>query len=239
MVTLNAGDLLLAFLITLLEMTEVVALVFALRAEEGSVRHGALGAVAGTGVVAGIALGAGAAILALPTNYLLIAAAITLYAFGVFLFRSTRRSYRKLWHPVTAPAAPATADRDHRAVQFGGGFTVGAVESTETVIVLLSLAAAGAGSEAVLGGLAGGAVLVGLALALHERIRKIKVPWLKLGATSMLFTFAVFWTGEVLGVAWPGADLSLLPLFVVALLFLRPAVGWLEGDPAMRFEVNR
>ncbi|MCI4318034.1 MAG: hypothetical protein L3J96_05790, partial [Thermoplasmata archaeon] len=60
-----------AFIITLVEMTEVVALVFAMGSEHGSVRTGALGAVAGTATVSVVALGFGAALVALPRGYLL------------------------------------------------------------------------------------------------------------------------------------------------------------------------
>ncbi len=40
----------------------------------------------------------------------------------------------------------------------------------------------------------------------------------------MLFTFATFWFGEALGVAWPWSDLFLIPLFLVALVLSRAAV---------------
>ncbi|MCI4336545.1 MAG: hypothetical protein L3K17_05040, partial [Thermoplasmata archaeon] len=78
-----------------LELTEVVAIVFALSADATSIRAGAEGAVVGTAVVAGLALGFGAAIIALPEGYLRWGAAVTLAAFGVFLFRSTLKSYRR------------------------------------------------------------------------------------------------------------------------------------------------
>jgi uncharacterized membrane protein len=233
----SAGAVLLALVITVTEMTEVVALVFALHGETGSIRHGALGAVAGTALVGGIAFVGGAYLAEVPSVWLLTGSAVTLYAFGAFLFRSTRRSYRRFWRP-DASAVPRTSASQARAVQFGGGFTVGAVETVEAVIVLLSIAAAGEGPSALLGALLGGAGLVGAAALLHERIRRIKVPLLKLGATSMLFAFAVFWTGEALGARWPYADLSLLPLFLLALLLVRGAVGYLEGGRAVPVETK-
>jgi len=222
MVELYVPVLLAALLVTVLELTEVVALVFALSAEAASVRHGALGAVAGCAVVAVIALGSGAALLAFPRTYLLWASAVVLYAFGVFLFRSTLRTYRKVRAAAGRP--PAGPGAGHRVVQFAGGFTVGAVESTEVVIVLLALTAAGYGGSALVGAVAGGVLLVAVALAVGERVRRIKVPWLKLGATSVLFTFAVFWTGEAAGRGWPGGDLFLIPLVVVAALLVRGSI---------------
>ncbi|HTP54009.1 MAG TPA: hypothetical protein VML94_03465 [Thermoplasmata archaeon] len=208
--------LLAAFLITVLEMTEVVALVLALGADEASLRHGAAGAVAGCFAIAVVALVSGRALLLAPRTYLLWAAAVVLAAFGLFLFRSTLRTYRRVRAAAsTPPSAP------HRVAQFVGGFTVGAVEATEVVVVLLALTAAGYGASAIVGALAGGGMLVVVALAVGERVRRIKVPWLKLGGTSMLFAFAAFWTGEARGISWPGNDLFLIPLFLLSLGIVR------------------
>jgi len=222
--------LLVAVLITILELTEVVALVFALSADVASIRHGALGAVAGIAVVGALSLAFGAAIVAFPHAYLLWASAVVLAAFGAFLFRSTLRSYRR--QRAIGSGAPASVSRP-TPLQFAGGFSVGAIESTEVVVVLLALAAAGYGSSALIGAVAGGVVLVVAALLVHERIRRIKVPWLKLGATSVLLAFAVFWAGEALGFPWPGSDLVLIPLAVGFALVVRGAIGLLlRSGPA-------
>jgi Ca2+/H+ antiporter, TMEM165/GDT1 family len=224
-----------AFLITLLEMTEVVALVFALSAGGPSLRTAILGALSGVALVAFIALVAGAAIERLPPSYLLGPSALVLAGFGVFLFRSTLRSYRR----ARASAAGTTAARaePHPVVQFGGGFSVGVVESTEAVIVLLALAAPGYGLTTIVAALVAGGLLIVLAWALHGQIRRIKVPWLKAGATSLLFTFSVFWAGETLHIAWPGNDLFLLPLFVVAVILVRVAIGVFDR-PSVRIETK-
>ncbi|MCI4349407.1 MAG: hypothetical protein L3J93_04230 [Thermoplasmata archaeon] len=221
MLSLYVPALIVAFVITVTEMTEVVAIVFALGADRGTVRHGAMGAVAGTAVVALVALAFGAVIQAVPENFFLASASIVLFAFGIFLFRSTLKSYRRARTAAAPGAAPAAAPGG-RHLQFAGGFSVGAVEAIEAVIVLLALSAAGYGPSALIGAVAGGAMLVALALVIHERIRRIKVPTLKLAATSMLFTFAVFWGGEALRPhPWPFSDLFLIPLFVISLLVIR------------------
>lgn len=210
-----------AFLITVLEMTEVVALVFALAADHSTVRPGALGAVGGTALVSAIALGFGAVLIAFPRSYLLWGSAVVLGAFGVFLFRSTLTTYRGR---RAAGSAASTPSSGQTATQFAGGFSVGVVESTETVIVLLALAAAGYGFSALIGAVLGGALLAGVALVVHDRIRRIKVPWLKLGGTAVVFSFAVYWGGEAAGVSWPGGDLVLLLLFFLGLLVVRGGV---------------
>jgi Ca2+/H+ antiporter, TMEM165/GDT1 family len=222
MLALYGPALIVAFVITLLEMTEVVVLVFALSADHSTIAHGAAGAVSGTTTVALVALAFGALLIAFPREYLLWASALLLTGFGVFLFRSTLRTYRRARAGSAAGTAPAGAG--HSAVQFAGGFTVGAIEATEAVVVLIALAAAGYAFSAVVGAVSAGVVLVIATALVHERIRRIKVPLLKLGATSMLFTFAVFWAGEAAGVNWPGSDLFLIPLFVIAIVIVRGAL---------------
>ena len=228
MIALYVPALIVAFLITLLEMTEVVALVFAIGADAASIRPGATGATAGVAVVAAIALGFGALLTAIPSPYFLTAAAAVLAAFGVFLFRGTLRAYRRAARPGSAPP-PARG-----ALQFGGGFAVGVVESTEAVIVLLALAAAGYGVSAAVGAIVAGVLLVIVAAVVHERIRRIKVRLLRLGGTSVLFAFAVFWAGEAAHLAWPGGDLVLLPLVLAAALVVRGAIALaLRQGPAV------
>ena len=229
MIGVDAGALAVAFVVTVLELTEVVALVFALSVEAESVRHGALGATAGTAVVGLAALGAGAALLALPREALLWASAVVLAGFGIFLFRSTLRTYRRLHAPPNGATSPA---KGQAVFQFAGGFAVGAVETTEVVVVLLALTAAGEGRSAILGAVAGGVCLVAAAALVHERIRRVKTAWLKLGATAVVLAFAAFWAGEAAGYAWPGSDLVLVPLFAVALLAVRGAIGLLLRAPA-------
>ena len=235
MVLLYAPVFLPAFLITLLELTEVVALVFAMSAGGPGLRHAVYGALSGVALVSAIALVAGAAVERLPPSYLLGPSAVVLAGFGLFLFRSTLRSYRRA--RAARALAPGAAHEVHPAVQFGSGFSVGAVETTEAVIVLLALAAPGYGLTALLGAVTAGVLLVLAAWALHGQIRRIKVPPLKAGATALLFTFAVFWAGEALRVSWPGGDLFLLPLFAAAALLVGIAI-WTADRPAVRVETK-
>jgi Ca2+/H+ antiporter, TMEM165/GDT1 family len=212
--------LLAAFLITVLEMTEVVILVIAVSADHPSVRPGATGAVVGVAGVSLAAVGVGAALNVISHTYLLWVSAVLLAAFGVVLFRSTVKSYRR----ASLPPGPVPSSKFGGTLQFGAGVTSGAVEATEVVVVLLGITAAGYALSAIVGALLGGAVLVVLALLVHERLRRIKVPWLKWIGTAMLFTFATFWLGEALGLDWPGADLVLIPLFFASLVLVRALV---------------
>lgn len=222
-----------ALAITLLELTEVAVLVVAMGGDATGVRSAAQGAIAGTAVVAIIALASGAALERVPSSLLLGASGVVLFAFGLFLLRSTIRSYR-----AYAPGAPARSVP--RTVHWASGFTVGAVETTEAAIVLVALAAGGYPDSALVGAVIGGVVLVVGALAVRERLRAVKVPLLKLAATSLLFAFAIFWTGEAAGVMWPFGDVALAGLFVLALVAVRGTVTLvLRSDRPTRFETNR
>jgi uncharacterized membrane protein len=234
MLSLDVPSLLLAFILTLTEMTEVVALVFALRGESNSIQNGAKGAIAGTAVVGVIGIVAGAVLIRLPPRALLAGSAVVLAAFGVFLSRSTLKSYRRARQPAKAPA-PSHGDR---AVQFASGFTVGTIESIEAVIVLLGIAAGGQATSAVVGAVSAGVLLVVVAALIHERIRKVKVPTLKLVGTSLLFSFATFWGAEAAGVVWPYGDLSLIPIFLLFLLLVRGLVELLVPAAAPPVQVE-
>ncbi len=221
MIALYVPALLGALVIVLIEMSEVLALVFALSGDSGSVRAGGLGALLGIAIIASASLAAGSALIALPRIELLGAAAVALFGFGAFLARSTLREYRKARFPEVAARYPPRA---LGAVPFAGGLTIGLVESTEAAIVLLALAAAGYATSALLGAIAAGAALAVTAALVHDRIRSVKSRWLKLGGTSLLLAYGTFWAGEALGLAWPGGDLFLLPLFAALLVAVRAAI---------------
>ncbi|MEM0129644.1 MAG: hypothetical protein QXG65_05750 [Thermoplasmata archaeon] len=226
MAAFSVAAWLLALAITLIEYTEVVVLVYALGSEEGTLRHGAAGAAAGTAVVAAVAVTAGGILARIPSDALLGASAIVLAGFGVFLFRSTLKTYRRVRSPP-----PSTPMRP--PAHFAGGFAVGAIETTEAAIVLVPLAAGGQATAALAGALVAAAALAVAVALVHERVRRIKTPGLKLGATGLLFAFAVYWAGEAAGIAWPGGDLTLIPLFVAGVLLVRVALeAFLRTGPS-------
>ncbi len=233
------GALLLSFLITVLELTEVVAIVYALGAGRKSLRHGALGSASGVAVVGAAGLVVGVGLSRIPVDYTLIAGAVLLYAFGFFLLRSTVKTYfkeaKKARGIVDSGSGHEEGENLSDHALFAAAFSVGAVETTEAVIVLVAVAAGGYGWEALVGFAAGAILLLSLGIALHERIRRIKVPPLKWIATSLLFTFAVFWTLESLvsagKLSWPSLgglppDILILPIFVVALGCVKAAVTY-------------
>lgn len=231
------GPFVVAVLITDLELTEVVAMVYALGTGSKRLTYGLLGAVAGVAVVGTLGLVAGAALTHFPLQWTLLAGAVVLYAFGLFLFRSTGRTYYREAQARADETMVASKKFEPDALGdralFGAALSVSMVETAEAVIVLVGLAAAGSGWEALEGFIVGGAILVCAGFILHERIRRLKVPALKWVGTSLLFTFAMFWTFEwadetgrltLPSVPIIGSDILVLPLFLMSLVLVRAGV---------------
>ena len=84
------------------------------------------------------------------------------------------------------------------------------LEGIEVVFIVIAV---GAG-RGLLWPAAGGALAACLAVllvgvAVHRPLARVPENTLKFAVGVMLSSFGVFWTGEGLGVPWPGADLSL------------------------------
>jgi uncharacterized membrane protein len=70
---------------------------------------------------------------------------------------------------------------------------------------------------AAFGALAACLVVLAVGVILHKPLARVPENTLKFAVGVMLSAFGVFWTGEGLGIDWPGQDLSLI---VFAVLFL-------------------
>jgi uncharacterized membrane protein len=92
------------------------------------------------------------------------------------------------------------------------------LEGLEVIFIVIAV---GAGRGLLWPASLGALAACGLVLVIGTIARKplVRVPenTLKFGVGVMLSAFGVFWTGEGLGVEWPGHDLA---LFVFAALFL-------------------
>ena len=92
------------------------------------------------------------------------------------------------------------------------------LEGLEVIFIVIAV---GAGREllwpASLGALAACALVLVVGVIAHRPLSRVPENTLKFGVGVMLSAFGVFWTGEGLGVDWPGQDLA---LFVFAAVFL-------------------
>ena len=92
------------------------------------------------------------------------------------------------------------------------------IEGLEVVFIVIAVGAGrGLLMPAGLGALAACALVLAAGAIIHRPLSRVPENTLKFGVGVMLSAFGVFWTGEGLGVAWPGQDLALV---LFAALFL-------------------
>lgn len=92
------------------------------------------------------------------------------------------------------------------------------LEGLEVIFIVIAVSAGrGLIWPASLGALAACALVLVIGAIAHRPLAKVPENTLKFGVGVMLSAFGVFWTGEGLGVDWPGQDLA---LFVFAAMFL-------------------
>jgi uncharacterized membrane protein len=108
------------------------------------------------------------------------------------------------------------------------------LEGLEVVFIVIAVGAGrGLLMPASLGALAACALVLAAGAIIHRPLSRVPENTLKFGVGVMLSAFGVFWTGEGLGVAWPGQDLALL---LFAALFL--AAGLVGSAFARRISVE-
>ena len=73
-------------------------------------------------------------------------------------------------------------------------------------------------TPASLGALAACSLVLLIGVTVHRPLSKVPENTLKFGVGVMLSAFGVFWTGEGLGVPWPGQDLAILAFVLVFVL---------------------
>ncbi|HTD34552.1 MAG TPA: hypothetical protein VK665_12870, partial [Candidatus Elarobacter sp.] len=160
----------------------------------------------------------------IPIDALKLVVGVVLTLFGLAWLRKAILRYagRKALRDESAAyarevaALRAAEEAQADKIGFATAFKAVLIEGLEVAIIVVTF---GAGSTLALGWSAAGAAcavaLVALAgLALKAPASRVPENTMKFVVGVMLTSFGTFWTGEGLGVAWWGADLSLLFLAV-------------------------
>jgi uncharacterized membrane protein len=132
--------------------------------------------------------------------------------------------------------------REKRADYLAGvaAFKAVLLEGTEVVFIVIAVGTThGLTLYAALGALAAFIAVLAVGLAVHRPLSQVPENALKMVVGLMLSTFGVFWTGEGLGVPWPGADLSLFGLFIVFAAVASVLVRALRPGPSVSPEIAR
>jgi uncharacterized membrane protein len=217
-----------AFLASLVEVVEAFTIVLAVATLRGW-RPAAVGTAAGLAVLAGIVVLLGPLLDRIPIASLQLVIGILLLLFGMgWLRKASLRAAGVI--PLHDEDAIFTAEADQLSEQarqqqrnlgWAAGITALKAVVLEGLEVVFIVIAVGAGRgllvPASLGALAACALVLAIGAVVHRPLSRVPENILKFGVGVMLSAFGVFWTGEGLGIAWPGQDLALL---LFAALFL-------------------
>jgi uncharacterized membrane protein len=233
-----------AFLASLVEVVEAFTIVLAVAMLRGW-RPAALGTVGGLAVLTGIIVLLGPLLDRVPVASLQLVIGVLLLLFGMGWLRkaSLRAAGVIPLHDEDAIFAAETAglnEQSHRRqknLDWVAGVTALKAVLLEGLEVVFIVIAVGAGRgllvPAGLGALAACILVLAIGAVVHRPLSRVPENLLKFGVSIMLCSFGVFWTGEGLGIAWPGQDLALL-LFIA--LFL--GAGLIASGFARRLSVE-
>jgi Ca2+/H+ antiporter, TMEM165/GDT1 family len=233
-----------AFLASLVEVVEAFTIVLAVATLRGW-RPAALGTAGGLAVLTGIVLLLGPLLDRVPITSLQLAIGILLLLFGMGWLRkaSLRAAGVIPLHDEDAIFAAEAAQlsqevqRRQRNLDWIAGITAlkaVLLEGLEVVFIVIAVSAGrGLLMPASLGALAACALVLVIGALVRRPLSRVPENILKFGVGVMLSAFGVFWTGEGLGVPWPGQDLALL---LFASLFL--GAGLIGASLARKLRVE-
>jgi uncharacterized membrane protein len=222
-----------AFLASLVEAVEALTIVLAVATVRGW-RPAGLGATAGLLSLALIVAGLGPLLDRVPLHLLQLAIGVLLLLFGMrWLRKAVLRAAGIIpLHDEAAAFATETAGLREQASRHEArldwlaalaSFKAVLLEGLEVVFIVIAVSAGrGLLVPASAGALAACLMVAGFGFAVHRPLARVPENTLKFAVGVMLSAFGVFWTGEGLGVAWPGADLAIVAF---AALFLAAGLG--------------
>jgi uncharacterized membrane protein len=222
-----------AFLASLVEAVEALTIVLAVATVRGW-RPAGLGAAAGVALLVLVVAALGPLLDRVPLHFLQLTIGILLLLFGMrWLRKAILRSAGIIpLHDETSAFAAETAElreqaRRHEArLDWLAGlasFKAVLLEGLEVVFIVIALGAGpGLLGPASVGAIAACLLVAAVGFIVHRPLARVPENMLKFAVGAMLSAFGVFWTGEGLGVPWPGADLAVV---VFVALFLAVGCG--------------
>ncbi len=215
-----------AFLAARVEAVEAVTIILAVASVRGA-RPALLGAAAGFVLLLGFVFAFGSAIGDAPLFLLQLAIGILLLLFGLRWLRKAilRAAGIVALHDEERTFATQKSQLQQQAtprenhIDWLAGLTAGKAIVIEGLEVVFIVIAVGAGRgllvPAGLGALAACAIVALAGLAVRRPLARIPENALKFCVGVMLSAFGLFWTGEGLGVEWPGADFAIVVFILI------------------------
>jgi uncharacterized membrane protein len=219
-----------AFFASLVEVVEAFTIVLAAGTLRGW-RAAIAGTVAGLAVLALIVVALGPLLDQVPIHLLQLVIGVLLLLFGMGWLRKAvlRAAGVIALHNETAAFTAETTNLSdatmprHSGIDWLGGvmaFKAVMLEGLEVVFIVIAVGAGrGLVLPASLGALAACVVVLAVGALVRRPLARVPENALKFVVGVILCAFGVFWTGEGLGIPWPGADLMIL-FFGVVFLFV-------------------
>jgi uncharacterized membrane protein len=218
------------FLASLVEAVEAMTVVLAVATVSGP-RPAVLGAIAGLVLVALAVVTLGPMLNHVPVHLLQLVVGILLLLFGMrWLRKAILRAAGIL--PLRDEAATFAAETaglrglaGSSAARFDwvAGLTAGKAVFLEGIEVVFIILALGGGRGMLVPasvGAAAACLMVAVAgILLHRPLARVPENTLKFIVGVMLSAFGLFWTGEGIGLDWPGSDFAIAALVALLLLF--------------------
>jgi uncharacterized membrane protein len=235
-----------AFLASLVEAVEALTIVLAVATVRGW-RPAGLGALAGLLALALIIVALGPLLDRVPLHLLQLVIGVLLLLFGMrWLRKAILRSAGVIpLHDETMAFATETTELREQARRNEArldwlaaltSFKAVLLEGLEVVFIVIALSAGhGMLWPASAGALAACLLVAGIGFIVHRPLSRVPENTLKFAVGVMLSAFGVFWTGEGLGVAWPGSDLAIVGF---AAMFLAVSVAAVALTRRPKVEVS-
>jgi uncharacterized membrane protein len=231
-----------AFLASLVEVVEAFTIVLAVATLRGW-RPAVAGTFAGLALLAVLVLIFGPLLGQVPIHALQFVVGVMLLLFGMGWLRKAAlraagvialHDEDAIFAAEVAQLSDDTRRREVRLDWVAGvtAFKAVVLEGLEVVFIVIAVGAGrGLLVPASLGALAACLLVLVIGAILHRPLARVPENALKFGVGVMLSAFGVFWTGEGLGIAWPGGDLALL-VFAAIFLLAGVAASALARRPA-------
>jgi Ca2+/H+ antiporter, TMEM165/GDT1 family len=221
-----------SFAASFVEAVEALTIVLAVGLARGW-RPALTGATAALAALALIVAALGPLLGAVPLHALQFVIGVLLLLFGLrWLRKAILRSIGVIaLHDEDAAFARETRELNEaqrRASEFdwvagAAAFKAVLLEGIEVVFIVIAVGAArGLLGFASAGAVAACVAVAAIGAAIHRPLARVPENGLKFAVGVMLSAFGLFWTGESLGVPWPGGDAAILAFIA---LFLGVALG--------------
>jgi uncharacterized membrane protein len=222
-----------AFVSSLVEAVEALTIVLAVASVRGW-RPAGIGALAGFALLVLMVLALGPLLDRIPLHLLQLVIGVLLLLFGMRWLRKAilRAAGAIALHDEAIAFATETEELRDQALRHEArldwlaglaSFKAVVLEGLEVVFIVIAVGAGrGLLSAASLGALVACLVVIAVGFVIHRPLARVLENTLKFAVGVMLSAFGIFWTGEGLGVQWPGEDFA-IPAF--AALFLMVALA--------------